>query len=132
MTAEEAGQVILENKPFENCSMCQGFGYVEKPDIQVGDTMTIKPNDGKYIAMRHCVSCAGSGLQYSPGYAEACRRLGIEYPDPVAEARRRWGDGDMFERQSAGTLVRIEDRTLHIRTKIGGGSSTFVVPRKMP
>lgn len=77
MTIEEAGQRVLEGKPWLQCGVCTGNGLVH----------TIDPEDdnGENCAGcrgEDCSACHGSGSVLDPSFAEACELL--KMPTPVS------------------------------------------------
>lgn len=65
MTIEEAGEIILENKPFIDCINCDGTGWVV-PWIR--------------SLSKICPSCHGGKKQLLLEYEIACNVLGLEVP----------------------------------------------------
>jgi Zn finger protein HypA/HybF involved in hydrogenase expression len=72
MTIEEAGQILLENKPYIYCDPCQ-----------------------KNVAARRrllneqCPACHAWGVVVNPSYAMACARLGMKAPEPMHVVKER-------------------------------------------
>lgn len=69
MTLEEAGQVILEDKPYAPCATCIHWSQ-----------------SGRRTLNTNCPNCKAWGRVPNPEHIKACRVLGIAPPLPLAEA----------------------------------------------
>lgn len=106
MTVEEAGQIILENKPWVDCVDCGGLGWLPANKFQYGQHVTTKP-DGPTIPVEDCRQCQGKGEFPRDEYIEACELLGIEPPRwTKAEAAKR----NYFEKR--GLNPEIHDKSI--------------------
>jgi len=70
MTIEEAGQVLLEFKPYVVCERCQ---------------KNIAEN--RRLLNEDCPDCKAWGVVVNQRYAEACKRVGITPPQPIHEVK---------------------------------------------
>lgn len=96
MTAEEAGQTILEGVMWCACPKCDGSGDEEQLAA-----------NGDYMGLFDCSQCHGSGKAADPVYVEACQVL--ERTVPLAPLL------GMMERATQRTKRQIqehEDRTI--------------------
>lgn len=78
MTAEEAGQIILEGKPWRPCTNCNGQGLIKDSLVVGGAVYTSKY--GTVSAMKRCVGCNGDGHFLHDEYRQACELLGLKVP----------------------------------------------------
>ena len=86
MTPEEAGQLILEDKPFRPCEACEGEGRVL---IEVR-TELIKGKPAIEIeTYQVCTVCNDTGKMLTADYAQACGMVGREFPSPPPRKRKR-------------------------------------------
>lgn len=144
MTAAEAGQIILEDKVWDDCEACEGNGWSPKRVLAAGDPMTTT-QDGKVAAVENCYHCGGRGAFLSRDYIEACRSLGMPIPiwSKVDLANRAYFKArglsenqidkriicheDQFERLMVGRAKTLSREGLIIETNIGG-KSEFIIP----
>lgn len=89
MTIEEAGEIVLSAKAWDDCSVCGGGGIVRKTKLEVGDPISISDR-GKAISNRICTDCKGAGGSINTEYKEACSVVGRELPPDLVKRARPW------------------------------------------
>ena len=70
MTIEEAGQILLEFKPYILCERCQ-------KNIR----------EKRRILNEKCPDCKAWGVIVNPRYARACEVVGMKPPQPIEQIK---------------------------------------------
>lgn len=83
MTPEEAGEIVLQNDPWEACVRCKRTGYIPRDYVEIGDALHLTEG-GSLTTLSKCESCGGAGHFLKPEYRRACERIGRPLPNRFA------------------------------------------------
>lgn len=78
MTREEAVEIILGGDALEDCSRCEGFGYLNESETARYYVNGI--HVGNSVRTRTCPECLGGTNFIRPEYIKACHILGVHIP----------------------------------------------------
>lgn len=91
LTLEEAGQILLEFKPYVVCEDCKK-----------------RTENNQRLLNATCSVCQAWGLVVNPQYAAACARVGISPPEPIHVVKEK--ELDLMIKKTEETLKRVPRR----------------------